>query len=67
MSYDELVSLIAERPKLPEEEYYSLLLDNADVITQQLITKTKANIASDLGMSAQVFSTALRFLKCRIS
>jgi len=63
MTYEELIAKIAERPKMQDNEYYTLLLDHAEVIFLETSARKKAEIAKELGFSySQVFSVAYKFI-----
>ena len=64
MTYDDLIITIHSKV-MPPNEYYTLLLDNAGTIITQTAIQSKRTIASDLGMTPQVFATAFKFITAR--
>ena len=60
MTYTELITKIKE-PMLPTE-YYKLLLAHPHEITIQIANTSKKQVADDLGMTPQVFATAIKFI-----
>ncbi len=60
MKYTKLLQLITH--PLPDHEYYSLLLANADTIISQTAFTSKGQVATDLGMNPTVFATTYKFL-----
>ena len=64
MKYDELITNI-QTPMLPVA-YYKTLLDNAEAIVIQVSVTSKSQVAKDLGMSAQVFATAIKFISASV-
>ena len=64
MSYEQLIAKLKD--PMPADEYYKLLLTNARAIVIELAKKPKSKIAKDLGMSPQVFATAVKFISASV-
>lgn len=60
MTYDELITKITQ--PMVDAEYYNLLLDHSKTIVIQTSISSKKEVAKDLGMSPQVFATAVKFI-----
>ena len=57
--YKTLLELISE----PTDNYYPLLLQFHSAILARLMSHSKQDVASDLGLSASKFSTAVQFIQ----
>jgi len=62
--YKNLIKEISQ--PLTPGRYYKLLLDNAEVILIQVAQTSKAQVAKDLGMTPQVFATAIKFIASNV-
>ncbi len=60
MTYRELLTQLEVR--LPSDKYYSILLENAGVIVKEVRTRKKGTVATELGMTSQVFTTIYKVL-----
>lgn len=56
-TYEELIRKAQKRPKMLPNDYWNLILDNANLIFWQCAEHSKAEVAKDLGISNQEFTT----------
>jgi len=61
MTYPQLIDHLQDN-RLPDNDYYKFLLNNSSIIIEQIPYKSKAILGKELGMTPQVFSTALKYI-----
>lgn len=58
MNFIDLTDLL----ETPREDYYELLLDNAELILREVAMTSKHEVAEKLGLKASAFSIAIKFI-----
>ena len=55
-TYQELIKVVKQRPKMPSNDYWLLIVDNANLIFWESQDHSKTQVAQDLGLRQPEFS-----------